>query len=173
VDNKELCLKPLDLLLAAKLASGENPSASVRELGEALGVSKSSIATSLERLRALSLVKEEDGVRRINRLALRDCFEHAARWLAPARIGDFELGLPTAYALPAMASSLLADEDLMVMPLAHGPMRGRAVNPIHPAAPGAAQRDPALHELLALVDVFRIGRARDRQVAAEKLAACF
>ena len=165
-------LRPADLLIAAKLAVSD-PGASVRELGSELGMSKSTVANSLRRLRALDLVKEDDkGGRRVNRAALRDCFEHAIRWLVPARPGDFELGLPTAHASEAMAQ-LAGDDDPVVIPLPHGPMRGRAVAPIHPDAPKAAQRDPKLHRLLAIVDSFRIGGAREREVARAELAACF
>jgi hypothetical protein len=67
--------------------------------------------------------------RRVNRVALRHCFEHAIRWLVPARPGDFELGLPTAHASEAMAQLAVAD-DPVVIPLPHGPMRGRAVHGI-------------------------------------------
>jgi hypothetical protein len=166
-------LRRADLLIAAKLAVSD-PNSSVRALEDALpGMSKSAIALSLERLKALDLVKDDGkGGRRVNRLVLRDCFEHAIRWLAPAQVGDFEVGLPTAHASEAMASKFAGDADPVVIPLRNGPMRGRAVSPIHPAAPKAAQRDPKLHRLLALVDSFRIGSARERDVARAELRAC-
>ena len=164
-----LALTPADLLVAAKLAAHPGTSGSVRQLGDELGMSKSAVAYSLQRLVALNLVKDGKDGRRINRLALRDCLEHAARWIAPAKIGDFELGLPTAHAAPVLSGELTGGADPMVMPLAHGPVRGRAVPPLHPFAPRAASLDPKLHALLALIDTFRVGRARDRQVAAAQL----
>ncbi len=39
------------------------------------------------------------------------------------------------------------------------------VNPLYASAPGAAIEDPALYELLALLDALRIGRARERRMA--------
>ena len=167
VDN--LALLPVDLLVVARLAVHPEASASVRQLGDELGMSKSAVAYSLQRLVALDLVKDGKDGRRVNRLALRDCLEHAARWIAPARVGDFELGLPTAHAAPILSDKLTGGADPMVMPLAHGPARGRAVAPLHPLAPRAASLDPKLYALLALIDTFRVGRARDRQVAAAKL----
>jgi hypothetical protein len=167
VDN----LLPVDLLVAAKVAVGANASASVRRIGEELGMSKSAVAYSLKRLVALDLIKEGPNGRHVNRIALRDCFEHAARWIAPAKVGDFELGLPTAHTAPMLADKLLGGADPVVMPLAHGPVRGRAVPPLHPLAPKAASADPKLHALLAIIDTFRVGRARDRQVAAAELRA--
>jgi biotin operon repressor len=170
MDNEALA--PADLLVVAKMAASGSASASVRRLGDDLGISKSAVANSLHRLRAHGLLGEDSqGGRRVNVLALRDCIEHGVRWISRATIGDFELGLPTAHAIKGMAAHFTGDDDPLVMALAHGPVRGRAVTPLHPAAPLAASRDPKLHYLLALIDVFRIGRARDRQVAAAELRA--
>jgi hypothetical protein len=165
----EITLAPADVLVALKLVAHPDRAVSVRQLGEELGMSKSSVAYSLRRLNALNLVKEARGVRRINRLALRDFLENGVRWIVPATLGDFELGLPTAHSADVLARNFIADADPVVMPLAHGPARGRAVSPLHPLAPKAAARDACLHRLLAVVDALRIGRARDRQVAAKEL----
>jgi hypothetical protein len=35
--------------------------------------------------------------------------------------------------------------------------------------PGAARRDPALYDLLALVDALRIGQTRERSLAEKKM----
>jgi DNA-binding transcriptional ArsR family regulator len=162
----------VDLLIALALAARKDAPASVRQLGEEIGLSKSAVANSLRRLRDLDLVKNDGkGGRRVNRLALRDCLEHAVRWIAPAKVGDFELGLPTAHAADVLAKKLSGDDDPVVIPLPHGPVRGRVVSPIHPLAPGAAAKDPKLYRLLAVVDALRIGRARDREIAAAELRA--
>ena len=107
----------------------------------------------------------------MKKLLLRDCLGHAVRWIAPARVGDFELGLATAHTAEPLRGKLTGDDDPVVIPLAHGPVRGRAVTPLHPLSPAAAARDPKLYRLLAIVDALRIGRARDRQVAAGELRA--
>jgi biotin operon repressor len=165
-------LLPIDLLVAMKLAAHEGEPTSVRLLEDELGLSKSAVANSLQRLRELDLVKDGPAHgRRVNKLLLRDCLENAARWIAPASVGDFELGLPTAHATESFARKLRGDEDPVVMPLPHGPLRGRAVTPIHALAPAAAARDPKLYRLLAIVDALRIGRARDRQLAVAELRA--
>ena len=50
-----------------------------------------------------------------------------------------------------------------------GPVQGAAVKPLYGSVPGAAQRDPELYHLLALVDALRIGRARERALAEKEL----
>jgi DNA-binding transcriptional ArsR family regulator len=166
-------LSSVDLLVLLKLAAHQDEVSSVRRIGDDLGLSKSSVSNSIRRLRELDLVKDTDErERRINKLAVRGFLEHAVRWCSPAKVGDFELGLPTAHSAEPLANKLSGDDDPLVLPLRHGPFRGRAVSPIHPNAPRAAQADPKLLRLLAIVDAFRVGRARDRQVAAEELRAC-
>ena len=49
---------------------------------------------------------------------------------------------------------------------------GPAAQMTEPCVPFAARRDPKLHDLLSLVDTLRIGRARDRALAAAELRAC-
>jgi DNA-binding transcriptional ArsR family regulator len=170
LDN--LSLQPIDLLVAAKVAAHPQAQPSVRQLGEELGMSKSAVAYSLRRLGELGLVEEGEGKRRrVNKIALCDCLEHAVRWIAPAKVGEYELGLPTAHTAGVLAAKFVGDDDSVVMPLAHGPARGRAVTPLHPLAPPAAARDPKLYDLLALIDAFRVGRARDRHAAAVELRA--
>jgi DNA-binding Lrp family transcriptional regulator len=165
-------LQAVDLLVILKLAALGQPSAPVRLVAEQIGLSKSAVALSLHRLEALGLLRGQAGERRINKLALRECLEHAVRWIAPADIGPSRAGLPTAHAAPPLSSKLAGGDDPVVIPLPRGPARGRAVSPLHPLAPGAAARDPKLLVLLALVDAFRIGRARDREAAAAELGAC-
>ena len=163
-------LSSMDLLVAMKLAVG-GAEASVRSLELDLGLSKSAVANSLHHLAELGLVKNARRSHRINKLLLRDCLEHGIRWIAPARVGDYELGLPTAHAAEPLKGKLTGDEDVLVIPLPHGPVRGRSVSPLHPLAPRVAERDPNFHRLLAVVDALRIGRARDRQIAATELRA--
>jgi hypothetical protein len=58
-----------------------------------------------------------------------------------------------------------------VWPNAEGSVRGLTLEPLHKAAPKAAQHDPVLYELLALIDAIRDGRTRERQLAERELTA--
>ena len=48
-------------------------------------------------------------------------------------------------------------------------MRGVEFSPLYKNVPAAAQRDPKLYELLALVDAIRDGRTRERELAIREL----
>lgn len=44
-------------------------------------------------------------------------------------------------------------------------------NPLYPSVTKAVQNDPKLHELIALVDALRVGRAREKEIAIKELKA--
>ncbi len=56
-----------------------------------------------------------------------------------------------------------------VWPWHEGDTRGIGFEPLYKSVPHAALRDPALYQLLALVDAIRDGRARERNLAERDL----
>jgi DNA-binding transcriptional ArsR family regulator len=154
-------------VLLGLVAKGDRSSS--RRLASELGLSKSNIAYSLRRLTDARLLIGERKDRRLVRLAARDLLVHGVRYLFPARLDGYALGLPTAHSYPAIADQLLPGDETVIIPLPEGPQRGRVLQPIHPRAPAAAAGDPHLYEVLALVDALRVGRARERKLAAELL----
>ncbi len=161
-----------DFLVLLKLAASGDPSRSVRKLEEELGLPKSSVASSIRRLEQAHLLIGARRSRVLAKLAVVELLTHSARYLFPAEVGGWVLGLPTAHSVSELADELMPEGDPVVMPLPEGPLRGRSLAPIHPLAPPAAARDPRLHRLLALLDALRIGRARERQLAARRLKRC-
>ena len=57
------------------------------------------------------------------------------------------------------------------MAVCGGTGSGTTLEPLHKIAPAAAAKDPALYEILALIDALRDGRSRERQIAERELAA--
>ena len=58
-----------------------------------------------------------------------------------------------------------------VWPHPNGSVRGIGVEPLHPSVPFAAMQDEKLYEMLALFDALRVGKARERNMAMERLLA--
>jgi len=78
------------------------------------------------------------------------------------------------YALPYAAEPLRdvigqGNEPIPVWPYPEGKDRGVAFEPLYRTAPGAALRDHAFYEYLALADALRDGRARERKYAEQEL----
>ncbi|MBK9385474.1 MAG: hypothetical protein IPN34_11755 [Planctomycetes bacterium] len=159
-------LRPQDLLLALKLAVlREVPS--LAELGSSLGLSASQCHMALKRAATCGLVDGRS--RRVRQAALLEFLVHGAKYVFPARRGPQTRGIPTAHSAPPLRESISGGEDPCVWPDPEGELRGEALHPLYKTAPLAARRDPALHELLALLDAVRAGRARERNLAVAEL----
>jgi len=61
----------------------------------------------------------------------------------------------------------------VVWPSETGKLRGESIEPIYPSVTKAAANSATLHELLALVDALRIGRAREVNLAKELIQQRF
>jgi hypothetical protein len=96
---------------------------------------------------------------------------YGARYAFPAQRLPHSPGVATAHSWPAAARWLPAREEAWVWPHPQGEAQGQGIEPLHPGVPYAAMRDDALHDMLALFDVLRLGAEADRQPAAEQLRA--
>lgn len=104
--------------------------------------------------------------------AVEEFLIHGVKYAFPVQRGEATRGVPTAYAAPPLDGRIASEGDLPpVWPDAEGDVRGVTLEPLHRAAPKAARGDPALYEILALIDALRDGRARERQLAETELSA--
>lgn len=102
--------------------------------------------------------------------AVEEFLVHGVKYAFPVQRGETTRGTPTAYAAPPLNDQIADNGDLPpVWPDPDGEVRGVTLEPLHKAAPKAARKDPALHELLALIDALRDGRVRERQLAEKEL----
>jgi hypothetical protein len=80
-------------------------------------------------------------------------------------------GVPTSFgALPLSAEITSAPGEAPVWPHPDGQVRGPSLSPLYRQVPEAALGDPALYELLALLDALRVGRSRERALAQRLLS---
>ncbi|MFN7989083.1 MAG: hypothetical protein U0529_16540 [Thermoanaerobaculia bacterium] len=164
-------LKPQDLLVALKLWTGRNQRWTYPLLATSLGMSVSEAHGAVKRAVAAGLLTGSGLDSPPNADGLREFVIHGVKYAFPARPGEMTRGMPTAHAAsPLRALLVQADEPPPVWPHPEGSVRGQRLDPLFPSVPGAASKDPALYELLALLDALRAGRARERQLAARILA---
>ena len=139
-----------------------------RSVSAATRISVSEVNAAIQRaIRSGLLVKPDaDSRPRPIRSSLLEFVEHGVRYVYPAERGEPARGIPTAFAWPQFGDELASEGDLPpVWPYAHGSVLGYTLSPIYKTAPFAAATDPILYELLVLVDVFRIGRQREKSIA--------
>lgn len=143
-----------------------------RSLSEATRVSVSEINSAIRRaIKSNLLVRSEENSRpRPLKGSLLEFIEHGVRYAYPAERGEPTRGIPTAFAAPLFQDELASQGELPpVWKYANGSSLGYALSPIYKTAPLAAAKDPILYELLVLVDVFRIGRQREKSIAIRLL----
>ncbi len=172
-------LKPQDVLVTLKLVAISDRRWSYNELALEIGMSPSEVHSAVRRaLRAGLLYKRplKPGRRRSlktsapSRQAVVEFLTHGIRYVFVPELGGETRGMPTAYAAAPLKEHIVADNPLPpVWPTSGGQTRGLAFSPLYSSAPLAAAKDPALYELLALVDAIRGGRARERKLAADEL----
>lgn len=159
-------LKPQDILVLLKLATDAS-SWTFDSLAHELELSASAVHRSLDRAEVAGLYDSRR--REIKVAALIEFLSHGLQYAFPATWSGEARGLPTAWGAPPLSEQLISAGSPPVWPDAKGKARGIALKPLHPAVPGAAQRDKRLWELLALADAIRIGNARERNLAVREL----
>ncbi|MFK8014965.1 MAG: hypothetical protein AB8G17_05960 [Gammaproteobacteria bacterium] len=145
---------------------------SYRSISEATGISLAEVSAAIKRaIKSNLLIKLDEKSRPIPvRQSLHEFIEHGVRYVYPAERGAPVRGIPTAFASALFDGKISATNELPpVWRYAAGSTSGYALSPIYKSAPAAAAKDPMLYELLVLVDVFRIGREREKSIARELL----
>jgi hypothetical protein len=135
-----------------------------------LALSPSQVHASLKRLERSRLIAQTTNEPHAK--AVEEFLLHGVKYAFPASRGEATRGVPTAYAAPPL-NAFIADagDPPPVWPHPEGAVRGQTLQPLHRAVPRAALRDPALYELLALIDALRDGRVRERQIAERELTS--
>lgn len=187
-------LKPQDFLVALKLLALGDQHWTYARLAHELGLSASETHAAVQRGLAAGLLADAslarahavkttakaaalatvvrthlDSAALVNHRNLAEFALHGAKYAFTAERLPVGPGVPTSHAAPAFAGVFADGHEPLVWPDAHGSVRGEGLLPLHPCVPGAALRDPALYELLALFDALRAGRARERGMATTRL----
>jgi DNA-binding GntR family transcriptional regulator len=163
-------LKQQDIYIALKVLALKGEPCSMQRIGEALGMSASRVHESIHRLMKARLIRKDKTYRPV--LAnLKEFIVHGIRFAFVPDIGEPTRGMPTASFAPPLNSEFAPSSELpYVWPDPQGVVRGISFSPLHKSASEAARKDPALYELLAMVDAIRGGRARERKMAIEQLS---
>lgn len=161
-------IKPQDMLVLLKLCLWRDREWRHVDLAAELGLSQTEVSFALERCRQSGFL--DSAKKRVLRSPLLEFLEHGLKYVYPVQPGAICRGMPTAHSALPLSKRIVSDaDDQYVWPWADGKVRGQAISPLYESVPLAAEKDPQLHELLALVDAVRVGRARERALALEEL----
>ncbi|HEX2082472.1 MAG TPA: MarR family transcriptional regulator [Xanthomonadaceae bacterium] len=163
-------LKPQELLVLLKVSAHPERKFTFAALAQELAMSAAEVHASVRRAVGAGLANRRGrGDWSPVRSTLQEFLVHGARYAFPAESGPARRGVPTAHGTEPLSKLLRSDADPPVWAHPRGNARGPTISPIYRTTPEAALLDPALHRLLALLDALRIGRSREREMAAKLL----
>ncbi len=159
-------MSPHDIVILLKIVSYGDVQWFQKPLAEALGISQSEVSKSINRSKYAGLIDPSGKV--VLKMTLMDFLQYGLRYVFPVQPGPVMRGIPTAHSAAPLKEHILSAENY-VWPYGKGNVRGHSILPLYPSVPEAALKDEKLHEMLALVDALRIGRAREKELAIVEL----
>jgi hypothetical protein len=159
-------MKPQDIVLLLKIISMQNNVWHQLQTAAALGMSQSEISESVARSKYAGLLDVKG--KKVMRLALFEFLQFGITYVFPQKPGAIVRGIATAHSAAPLNNTIVSKEHY-VWPSGKGSIRGQAITPLYPSVVDAVQKDTVLHELLALVDAIRVGRAREKEIAIKEL----
>ena len=160
-------MRPQDIVILLKIIALGKNSWQLKDLANELFISPSEVSESLNRSWLAGLIDYEK--KRVNRQSLIEFLQYGLHYVFPQHPGSLVNGIPTAYDHPSMDQQFKNDQ-VYVWPDARGKVRGLTIEPFYPKQTEAIKKDEKLYELLALVDVIRVGRRREIKAAVDALS---
>lgn len=164
--KKHSGMRPHDIVVLLKIAVKGDKSWLMKDLSFELGISASEISESLNRSVIAGLLAPDKI--KLMKLALLDFLEHGLKYVYPQQPGALVRGIVTAHSAQPLKDEIVSNEPF-VWPFPEGNVRGQAIQPLHNKVPEASLKDSAFYELMALCDVLRVGRVREKNIAIEEL----
>lgn len=159
-------MKPQDIVILLKIIAINSENWHQKEMAEELGLSQSEISQSVARSVYAGLLHQKG--KQVIKSTLLEFLNYGIAVVFPQHPGPIVRGIATAHSAMPLAAKIESNESY-VWPYAKGNMRGQAIEPLYSTVPQAALKDQKLYELLALTDVLRVGKARERALAKEEL----
>ncbi len=153
----------------------------LRGLSSSLGISKTEISASLRRsidnnllvfneLQSSSILSLSETDWQVNRKALFDLIRYAIPYIYPIKQMGLNFGLATGFSAPALIKELTSAGILpYIWPSEYGTTYGQAIEPIYKTVPFASKYDAFIYNCFALIDAYRLGKAREKEIAIKYL----
>ena len=170
MDQRQLVLKPQDLLVAIKLAVNLRRDFLLATLGQELGMVISAVHGCVRRCELARLISRSSGEMRAVKSTILEFALHGARYAYPAVQGTLARGMGTSIAGPSLRDHFdQTKAPPPVWPDSSGNAYGPSITPLHHTVPMASRLDEKLFDVLTLIDALRVGAAREREMATELL----
>lgn len=159
-------MRPQDIVILMKLVALDNQPWQYRDLSASLYISISEISESLNRSMLAGLVDQER--KKIRKNSLMEFIQYGFHYVFPQVPGPIVNGIATAHSHPYF-SNLILSQMPYVWPCPTGIIRGQSIEPLHKGVVKAVLQDEILYKLLASLDILRVGKIREINIALNEL----
>lgn len=163
-------MRPQDIVILLKIIALHTPNLQNKQVADELYISASEVSESLNRSVLAGLLRDDK--RKVYTNALLEFIQFGLHYVFPAVPGAMVNGIYTAHSHPFMKQHFKAEINY-VWPYEKGNVRGLAIEPLYDNLTKAVQADKELYKMLALIDIFRVGRIREIKFAAAELKKIF
>jgi DNA-binding Lrp family transcriptional regulator len=164
-------MKSLDVVVLCKLfilQSTGRKNWTYAQLAEETCLSVGEVHASVKRLKKSQLFDEF--TKSVIPPAFTEFLVHGLKYVFPADIGTPTRGVAASHSASILHDEMLqSDADVYVWAYSQGKQKGLSIKPLSKNTPKAALKDPKLYDFLALIDAIRIGKTRERTIAARKI----
>ena len=162
-------MRPHDIVVLLKIISIDKGWLS-KNVAWSLRISPSEVSESLNRSKVAGLLSPDK--KKVMKSAFLSFIQFGLGYVFPAEPGAVVRGMPTGHSAPVLKDYFLSAEPY-VWPSPLGKVKGQSIPPLYANQIAAAQDDPYLYDMLALIDAIRVGRTREVEKAMELLKELF
>jgi len=159
-------MRPQDIVILLKLVCLKGAAWQYRDLAADLFLPLSEVSGSLKRSEIAGLYNAFS--RSVNRQSFMEFLQYGFRYVFPAEPAALVTGLPTAHSHPYYKKTFSSELPYVWLD-PEGNTRGLSVAPLHPNVPKAAGKDALLYKLLASIDILRVGKVREINMALKEM----
>ncbi len=156
-------MRPQDIVILLKIVVFRSAHWQNKQLAEQLCISASEVSESLNRSALAGLLSDDK--RKVYTNALLEFVQHGLHYVFPAAPGAMVNGIYTAHSHQFMKNHFKSEINY-VWRYEKSKVRGLMIEPLYDKAVEAVQKDEQLYKMLALTDIFRVGRVREIKFAA-------
>lgn len=158
-------IKPHDIVVLLKLLCRGKGGWKYESLEQELTLSKSAIFRSLNRCANAKFISSNP-FQQFYIKNLSEFLIHGIQYVFVAEPGKTTRGIATAHSASPLNKVIVSEKDVYIWAYAKGNLRGQAIEPLIKHAAEIVKTDNDLYELMTLIDAIRVGKTREKQIAA-------
>ena len=158
-------MKSQDVIVAVKLLLLNGEKFTFAELGKSLQISASETHGAINRLKESFIY--DPFTKMVRKKALEEFLIHGIQYVFPASPDKPARGVLTGYSSPFMRNDFTVGkhDDVYIWPYSYGKDRGISIQPLYQSVPEVCLKDESLYHWLSVIDMLRLNRARERDIA--------